>query len=188
MNKKLFLFMALTVLLTSAAWAQSANGYGQLTWGATIADTLALYPNLVRANRAVADSRNPANDFSDRGILAYSEQNAGNDIDRRLFFFYQGRLFLVREQYDVSDVDIATIRNQVESVYGQLTRQPTEKGRVRGPAGIPVNVIVNAYMFTCDNLEIEVALIEGSTLFIRRSGIMVEYRNPLIYRQVLAAR
>ena len=167
--------------------AQSTNGYGQLSWGATIAETLALYPNLVRENRVVVDSRNPMNDFSDIGIQAYSERNAGNNIDRRTFLFYQGRLFLVREQYNVRDVDITTIRNRIESVYGPLTKKPTERGRGRGPAGIPVNVTVNAYMFTSDNLEIEAAQIDGSALLIRRSGIMVEYRDPLIFRQVIAA-
>ena len=188
MNNKYFLLLLITVFYTSTSWAQSTNGYGQLTWGATIADALALYPNLTRERTAIADPRNPMTDFSDIGVQAYSERNAVIDIDKRIFFFYNGELFLVREQYNTRNINLATIRNRIESVYGPLTEKPAERFRTRGPGGIYVNITLNGYTFIRNNLEIEISLVEGSALFIRRPGIVVEYRNPYVYRQVLAAR
>ena len=189
MNKKMIFFIAAAVILVSTASAQATNGYGQLTWGASIAETLRLYPNLVKDSRGIVDQRSFMTDYSAIGVECYSETNVGNDIDRRLFYFYQGRLFLVREQYNIRNISIATIRSRLEPVYGPFTENPTERLRTRCPLGVNVNITVNGFSKQVNNnLEIEINLIEGSSGLIRRSGIVVDYRNPSVWRQVIAAR
>jgi hypothetical protein len=187
MKKKFFGGMVgILLLLGSTVWAQNMNGYDKVNWGATVADTLKLYPNLKLGEKAEIDPRNILTDFSEIGVKCYEEKNVGGGIRTRNFYFYQDKLFLVEVYYDEQSVNSLTLRNRLESVYGKVTDYSPEPKQYSHPAGIMIRVTISGfYRNVNNNLKVELIVADMTVMGQRQVSMSVRYINPSWWNQVM---
>jgi len=185
---KQIVFFILGVFSPVMCWAQYTDGYQNIEWDATIADIRKAYPNVSLKDDAHFDHRNADRDFFSLGVRRYRERNVGGGIKDRLFYFYQGKLFLVSEKYDIAKVSIRDtnslpIRNALEALYGKFTDMPPYDYQA-------YNSRFNIRILSChkkmeNNLKIEI-VVRLATGFISDTAYFVDYINPVVWKQIFS--
>jgi hypothetical protein len=175
--------MLLWGALMIPANAQSTSGYEDIAWGASISEVLWAYPEIVLHEKAIIafDPHDLRKDFS-AIVTCYVESNVSAQIKSRNFYFHQKKLFCVSVDY-VENMSVQILRTTLENIYGTFADFPAETSKY--PMGITITLggcfkRINEYHL------IEVDVLEAKGILIgKRTTVMIRYKDPVVWEQVI---
>ena len=95
---------------------------------------------------------------------------------------------MVRVYYDTRNVNSLTLRNRLESLYGQVTDYSPEVKQYRHPAGVIISVTVSGfYRNVNDNLKVELNIADMTVMGQRQVSMFEHYTKPSGWNQATAA-
>jgi hypothetical protein len=184
MKRIVFVFI-LGAFSSVMCWTQARDGYQNIRWGAPITEVLRAYPNVSLKDDARFYHQDADRDFYSLGVRRYRERNVGGGIRDRSFYFYQGKLFLVSEKYDIArlnirDTNSLSVRNVLEATYGEFTDMPPYTYQAYGGR-------FNVQILSCNktvnkNLRIEIVA-RFVTGLASDTAFFVDYIDPAVWGQ-----
>jgi hypothetical protein len=185
MRKICFLTLFLWGSLIISVNAQSVTGYENIAWGASISEVLTNYPGMVLHKRAIIafDLRGDLRKDFSRVVRCYVESDVNAQIKSRSFYFYDERLFCVSVEYVPESASFQTLRTGLENIYGAFEDFSPETSK--HPMGV-TSIVTGCFKRINEQQMIEVDVLEASGILVgRRTMLMIRYKEPVIWEQVI---
>jgi len=121
LNLKRNLFVICFLLVSLNVFSQTKSpiiGYDKVAWGASIQAVTQVYPT-IRDQTAELDASDKA-----IGIRQFRQNNVGNGIESRFFYFFNNKLYKVVVFYEELDEDeIMAVIHKLIDIYGDYDKR-----------------------------------------------------------------
>jgi hypothetical protein len=171
-----YIFLFGSVFVNAQANSGPIIGYDKLQWGASIQVFQQTYPS----------AREVSSDLSSIGVREFQQENIGSGIDRRMFNFFNGKLYQVAVLYEAMDLNsMYALVEKIVSIYGKFDDNDdttTSSNGINSRA-------YRFYRYFNSNLTIMVVVAEAYNSYNYSIGstVICFYYNPSIREEVDAA-